>query len=132
MQFFENIFEIKYNSNIIPNWKKHDIFLEWANCQVFAYELLRYNWKTIPDFRSSELCIDKQYSFIVNSFKPLDILFFNDKQEFYGSHLWVYIWNNKIIHLSKSIWKPVIWELEQFNKNKKYQIFYELKGFYNI
>lgn len=113
---------IVYNSKIIPNWTKHDIIKNWANCQVFVYELLRFNGKKVPDLRSKELWEDNIYSKVIyNNFFPLDIFFFNKEPESWWAHLWIYIWDNKVLHISKDIWRPVIWELEKFKEIKKYE-----------
>lgn len=127
--YFMNIF---YNSKIIPNWTKYDIIKTWANCQVFSYELLRFNNKKIPDLRSSELWEDNIYSKVIfDDFKPLDILFFNSKTEYYWAHIWVYIWDNKVLHISKDIWYPVIWKIKDFENVEKYKFFLWAKRFFD-
>jgi hypothetical protein len=124
------IMEIKYNFKIIPNWWKYNILKTGSNCQVFSFELLRFNNKYVPDFRSSELWVDKEYSKIVKQYKPLDILFFNKDNNPYWAHLWVYIWWNKIVHNSKDIWKPIIWDIEEFKKYKNYNTIIWAKRFF--
>jgi len=123
---------IVYNSKIIPNETKYDIIKTWANCQVFSYELLRFNNKKIPNLRSKELWEDKTFSKVIyDNFIPLDILFFNSKDEYYGAHIWVYIWNNKVLHISKDIWYPVIWEVKDFKNIEKYNYFLWAKRFFD-
>lgn len=114
--------DIKYDSTNIPDWNQKDIRNTWANCQVYAYELLRYNNKSIPDYRSKELWEDTIYSTVVSwKYEPLDVLFFNKENNPYGAHLGVYIWDNKVLHNSKDIWKPAIFELDDFLRIEKYQ-----------
>ena len=116
--------DIPYNSKVIPNWMIHDIQLSWANCQVYAYEILRYNTIFVPDFRSRELWDDSEYSRVIPSeFEPLDILFFNKTNDPWGAHLGVYIWNNKVLHNSKDIWFPTIFDIEDFKKIHSYSCF---------
>ncbi|MDD3793732.1 MAG: cell wall hydrolase [Candidatus Gracilibacteria bacterium] len=123
---------IVYNSKIIPNETKYDIIKTGANCQVFSYELLRFNNKKVPDLRSKELWEDNIYSKVIfNDFKPLDILFFNSKSEYYGAHLGVYIGNNKVLHISKDIGYPVIWEIKDFQNVEKYKFFLGAKRFFD-
>jgi hypothetical protein len=113
--------DIKYNSKIIPDWKKHDIQLSWANCQVYAYEILRYNGLLVPDLRSSELWTCPNCSRIIScDYELLDILFFNETNDSWGAHLGVYIWDNKILHNSKDIGNPEIIDIWDFTKIKKY------------
>lgn len=50
-------------------------FTQGANCQLFAYEFLRYHGLEIPDFRSSELWGDQEYTCITVTLKPLDLIF---------------------------------------------------------
>lgn len=113
---------IKYNARIIPNGKKHDIEKTGANCQVFAYYLLRHHCLNVPDFRSSELWEDTQYSTEVSGdYQPLDLLFFHKENKSYGAHIAVYIGNNKVLHLSKKEGFPVVWDMDSFKEYPEYQ-----------
>lgn len=119
--FPKELMSVKYNGKIIPNGKTHNLLETGANCQVFAYHILRLNGFKVPDFRSSELWSDTEYSMVVNSdLQPLDILFFNKNENPFGAHLAVYIGSNKAIHLAKHIGKPVIWTIEAFLELEKY------------
>ncbi len=90
-----------------------------ANCQHFAYELLRHFGLTLPDFRSSELWKDTTYTKEVLEFKPLDLLLWNKTQEAWGAHVGVYLGDNKIIHLSKTVGATSIWSLEESQKHER-------------
>ncbi len=93
-----------------------------ANCQYFAYELLGHFGLAIPDLRSSNLWEDEEYTLKVESFEPLDILFFNKDSESYGAHLGVYIGSDKVIHLSKQVGYPTVWDLKDFQNNPNYKV----------
>lgn len=93
-----------------------------ANCQYFAYELLKHFGYNIPDLRSSDLWEDDIYTDKVVTFKPLDILFFSNSKDSYGAHLGVYIGFNKVLHLSKEVGYPTVWGLKDFQDNPKYKI----------
>jgi len=122
IKFPERYMDIVYNPSIVPDKKEKNIINTGANCQVYAYELLRYNNKNIPDYRSKELWEDTIYSNIVSwEYELLDVLFFNKENNPYGAHLGVYIWDNKVLHNSKDIWKPAIFELDDFLRKEKYQ-----------
>ena len=123
------IMDIKYNSKVFPNWEKHDYILNWANCQVYAYEILRYNWKHVPDLRSSEMWEDINYSKKVNKYTPLDLLFFNKNAESWWAHVWLYIWNNKVIHNTNKTWWVEIWDLELFKEYDEYKVLLWWKRF---
>lgn len=123
IKFPERYMDIVYNPSIVPDKKEKNIINTGANCQVYAYELLRFNNKNIPDYRSRELWEDTIYSNIVSwEYQPLDILFFNKELNPYGAHLGIYIWDNKVLHNSKDIWKSSIFELNNFKEIGKYKI----------
>ena len=122
---------IRYNPRIIPDGTAHQLLETGANCQVFAYALLKYNGKKVPDLRSMELWEDKEFSTVADHFLPLDILFFKKDKQPWGAHLGVYLDNNRVIHLSRKVGKPVIWNLSDFPKIPAYQVLIGGKRFYN-
>lgn len=127
------LFNISYNGKIIPNGEQHDMLEVGANCQVFAYYLLREHGFYVPKYRSSELWADTEFSeVILSNFQPFDILFFHKKQEAYGAHVAVYLGNNQAIHLSKRMNKPVIWSVESFYQYPEYQFLLGGKRFQKI
>jgi len=117
---------IVYNGRIIPNDIYHDIQITWANCQVYAYQLLRYNNMEVPDYRSKELWEDIKFSYEVKEFKPLDILFFNKIENPWWAHLGIYIWNNQVLHNSLDIGKPEVRDLDDFSINNKYKVLIQI------
>jgi len=122
--------EVPYNGRIIPNGKKHDLLASGANCQVFAYELLRYNGRVVPELRSSELWADTEYSSVVTApFQALDIAFIHKILEAWGAHIGVFVNEHEILHNAKSEGFPVIWPLEKFKEYDKYQVFIGAKRF---
>ncbi|MGB0523673.1 MAG: cell wall hydrolase [Flammeovirgaceae bacterium] len=120
---------INYNPRIIPNGETHDMQATGANCQVFAYALLRYNGKLVPDLRSKELWEDQAYSTLSEKLEPLDILFFKKDHQPWGAHLGVYVGENRVIHLSRKVGKPIVWELEEFALVPAYQVLIGAKRF---
>lgn len=124
--------DIQYNGRIIPNGQTHDIVNTGANCQVFAYQLLRYNELVVPDFRSSELWEDAEFSeLITENFHSLDLLFFHKKEEAYGAHIAVYLGENRAIHLSRKNGIPVVWEIATFLEQPAYSFLLGGKRFFN-
>jgi hypothetical protein len=125
------LMEIKYNGQIIPNGITYDIATTGANCQVFAYYLLRSNQLIVPEYRSSELWADMKFSKVItDNFELFDILFFHRVDEAYGAHIAIYLGNNQAIHLSKKIGKPVIWNINTFLEDPKYKFLLGGKRFY--
>lgn len=100
-----------------------------ANCQYFAYELLRHFNFIVPDLRSSNLWEDTEHTEEVSNLEPLDLLFFNKDNNSYGAHVGVYIGSNKVIHLSKEVGYPTIWDMEEFKKKNNYSCFIGAKRF---
>ncbi len=119
----EWLMNTSYNGRIIPNGKTHDIASTGANCQVFAYQLLRHYDLVVPDFRSSELWEDVEFSEIIQeNYEPLDVLFFSPTKEAYGAHIAVCIGEGQAVHLSKSVGKPIVWEIATFLQYPKYRV----------
>ena len=87
----QQFLDIPYNSSIYPGSKDSTNLEKGANCQVYAYTILRYFGYSIPDFRSSELWEDYEYSEQVYDLEPFDILFWNKTRNSYGAHIGIYI-----------------------------------------
>lgn len=95
-----------------------------ANCQQFAYELLRANGYAIGEMRSSELWTDaSDTALVTDELAPGDLLLFHFKPEAYAAHVAVYLGHSRAIHLAQRIGKPVIWTLDQFLADPLYRHF---------
>lgn len=116
-------FEVPYKGSHFPNSPKTNGLEGGANCQVFAYELLKYHGIDVPPFRSSDLWEDVEFTLQVSDLKPLDILLWNKNTASWGAHVGVYLGENQAIHLAKHIGFPVIWELEKFQEYEIYKHF---------
>ena len=116
-------FEVTYKGAHYPGSPKVNGLEGGANCQVFAYELLRHHGVTVPDLRSSDLWEDTQFTTQVTDLQPLDILLWNKTDNPWGAHVGVYLGENKVIHLSKANHTAVIWTLEEFLKQPAYTVF---------
>jgi len=114
---------VKYNALRIPGVKNQSNLNLGANCQLYAYEFLRYFGKHPPELRSSELWTDTKYTEKITEFKFLDLMLYNETEESYGAHVGVYIGNDMILHLSKEIGYPVIQEHKEMMLNRKYSYF---------
>ena len=122
--------DIQYNGKIIPNGKEHDLLVSGANCQVFAYQLLRDHGKYVPELRSSELWADQDYSEVVTgNYQALDIAFFNKTSEAWGAHVGVFMNDREILHLAKKEGNPVVWTIQQFLMSPLYRVMLGAKRF---
>ncbi len=119
-------FDVSYNLLAYPR-SKLKISRKKANCQLFIYNLLDHFGYKIPMFRSSEIWKDKKYTIKVGEPRPLDILLFNKTRNAYGAHLALYLGNDRIIHLSKKVGYPTVWNLNEFKKCARYKVLLGIK-----
>ncbi|MCI4667393.1 MAG: C40 family peptidase [Bacteroidia bacterium] len=123
-----DFFKIHYKGTIYPGVSFGNI-LEGANCQVFAYEVLKLNGISIPPLRSSELWEDSAYTTRVNEPKPLDLVLLHKEPKAYGAHVGLYWGEGRVLHLSKANRFPKIERLDDMLKLDKYKF---LIGFKRI
>jgi cell wall-associated NlpC family hydrolase len=94
-----------------------------ANCQAFAYALLRHFGRDVSDFRSSDLWEDTRETERVADLAPLDLVLFNRTADPYGAHVGVYLGGGRVIHLSQRVGKPAVWPIERFAREPGYEVF---------
>ena len=95
-----------------------------ANCQHFAYTVLRHYGYSIPDFRSSELWADREHTRTVDGpHETLDLLLWHDRADAWGAHVGLYVGDDHAVHLSKVIGVPAVWPLSAFSTLAAYRIF---------
>lgn len=92
-----------------------------ANCQQYAYSILRYFGFVVPDFRSSDLWDDKNYTKKCDVNTPLSLVLLNDNKDSYGSHVGLYLENGEVLHLSKKNNFPKIEKLYDLQKLEEYK-----------
>ena len=102
-----------------------------ANCQQYAYTLLRYFGREIPDFRSSDLWEDRLHTELVTDLQPLDLLLWNDRDQSWGAHVGLYLGDGQAVHLAQSIGRPVVWPLARFVDTPAYRVFIGAKRVLN-
>ncbi len=113
---------VPYSAECYPGAEGFSKLEKGANCQLFAYEIIRYYGGVIPDFRSSELWEDSEYTEFVNTYDLLDLLLFNSVDDSWGAHLGLYIGENKIMHLSREEGFAKIWSIDDFHNFDRYRI----------
>jgi cell wall-associated NlpC family hydrolase len=91
-----------------------------ANCQLFAYAVLRHFRITVPHCRSGELWEDEEYTVKVEQLESLDLLLLNPTSDSWGAHVAVYLGDTQLIHLSKAIGVPAITSLEELQRIPRY------------
>lgn len=93
-----------------------------ANCQNFAYELLRHFGRYVPNLRSSNLWDDAEYTTVADEYEPLDLLLFNRARNAWGAHVAVYVGGDQAIHLSRRIGFAAVWSIGQFTARPEYRV----------
>ncbi|MEU3459357.1 hydrolase [Streptomyces sp. NPDC006733] len=93
-----------------------------ANCQLFAYAVLRHFGLTPPPLRSSDLWEDTEATVRVQSFEPLDLLLFNATDDPYGAHVGVWVDDDAVLHLCAEAGRPAVWTLADFAARDRYRI----------
>jgi lipoprotein Spr len=92
-----------------------------ANCQSFAYALLRHFGRSVSPLRSSELWDDRRETQQVATLRPLDLVLFNGMAKAFGAHVGVYLGNGRAIHLSSRVGLPAVWTLDRFSREPGYE-----------
>jgi cell wall-associated NlpC family hydrolase len=115
---------VSYDGSRYPGAPNVTGVQDGANCQQFAYELLRRNGFSIADLRSSDLWEDScDTAMVTDNLQPGDLLLFHTTPEAWGAHVALYLGDDRAIHLAKHIGKPVIWKLAEFTDDPRYVCF---------
>ena len=104
---------------------------EGANCQLFAYEVLRYFGLAPPALRSSELWADTQTTALVAVAQPLDLVLFNAIDDAYGAHVGVWVSGGRVLHLCAETGRPAVWEMTEFAARQRYRVLIGIKRVVN-
>ncbi|GLR89621.1 hypothetical protein [Bradyrhizobium iriomotense] len=118
----ERFWHIRYDTAHDPNSPTLPDIESGANCQNFAYELLRHFGRYVPNLRSSNLREDTVYTVPVDDHQPLDLLLFNSTSVAWGAHIAVYVGNDRAIHLSRRVGVATVWPLAQFAQRPEYRV----------
>lgn len=95
---------------------------EGANCQQFAYELLRHFGFAVPDLRSSDLWDDTEHTTRADNLEPFDLLLFSPDGNAFGAHVGMYLGDGNVIHLSKEAGRPEVRDLTWFQNTPRYRV----------
>ncbi len=113
-------FEVRYEGSQIPAGDNG--LGRGANCQRYAYAVLRYFDIVLPPYRSSDLWADRVHTRLVEGeLRPLDLLLFGPDSNPYGAHVGLWTGPDGVLHLAKSVGLPAIWSLEQFAERSEYR-----------
>ena len=117
------LWDVRYDGSLVPGLEPASEPLLRANCQLFAYTLLRHFGRPLLTLRSSELWDDTTSTEVVTPpFEALDLLLFNATPEAWGAHVAVSLGGDQAIHLSKRVARPAVWSLERFAEEADYRV----------
>lgn len=92
-----------------------------ANCQHFAYEVLRYFGLNPLPLRSSELWADTETTVRVRAPHPLDLVLVNDSNRAWGAHVGVWVGDEGVLHLCAEVGRPAVWPMSEFAARQRYR-----------
>ncbi|TBG84518.1 peptidoglycan endopeptidase [Rhizobium leguminosarum] len=113
--------DVGYNGDHFPGARGVHGVDGGANCQQYAYSLLRHFGFELPDFRSSDLWNDTAHTAVSKDPKPFDLVLVNDEPRSFGAHVGLSLGQGLILHLSKRIGFPAIETLEQMQNRDEYR-----------
>lgn len=121
-----SFFTYKYNCAAYPG--SDSSVQNEANCQQFAYDVLKYFGYEIGDLRSDELWNDTIYTKKSETLQPLDLILVNKEDDPYGAHVGICIAEDKILHLTKKIGYPIVQSLSDLQTEPRYKYLVGIKS----
>ncbi|MEF3114773.1 cell wall hydrolase [Streptomyces chrestomyceticus] len=99
-----------------------------ANCQLYAYAVLRHFGHEVPPLRSAELWADTAATVRAEPPGPLDLVLFDAGQApgrppGYGAHVGVHLGPDQVLHLCKEAGRPAVWTYADFARRARYARF---------
>ncbi|WP_084775223.1 cell wall hydrolase [Streptomyces sp. MOE7] len=96
-----------------------------ANCQRYAYAVLRHFGLPVPPLRSAELWADERATVRAGEPRPLDLVLFDagpagDRPEGYGAHVGVHLGPDQVLHLCREVGRPAVWRYADFAARARY------------
>ncbi|MGF3133127.1 hydrolase [Streptomyces albidoflavus] len=92
-----------------------------ANCQLYAYEVLRHLGRPLPPLRSAELWADRVATREVSGPAPLDLLLYSRDGTAYGAHVGVWVAEDSVLHLCREVGHPALWHPDDFAARPRYR-----------
>lgn len=98
---------------------------EGANCQRYAYAVLRHHGLAVPPLRSSDLWADTGATLRTERPGPLDLVLFDGgpvpgRPPGYGAHVGVHLGPDRVLHLCREVGRPAVWRYADFAARPRY------------
>ncbi|UWU23575.1 hypothetical protein N2601_25300 (plasmid) [Rhizobium sp. CB3060] len=123
----ESFWHVAYNADHYPGAPGMMGVDGGANCQQYAYSILRHFGFSIPDFRSSDLWADQTFTRVSPVMVPLGLILVHSKPTSFGAHVGLCLGGGLILHLSRSIGVPAIETLEELRNRHEYRYLIGIK-----
>lgn len=121
------LWNVPYDASRHPGAPANGDLRQGANCQRFAYEVLRLFDISVPPHRSSELCDDPRFLHPdVAAIHPLDLVLFNAEPRAWGGHLAIYMDDDQLLHLCAEVGRPAVWSWADFASRPRYRTLVEV------
>jgi hypothetical protein len=105
-----------------PAVRARPALTEGANCQLFAYAVLRHHGLNPPELRSSELWEDDRHTTRVAVPRDLDLVLVNSTRDAWGAHMGVWAGHNEVLHLCAEVGVPAVWDMAEFATRPGYRV----------
>jgi len=113
--------EVRYAGERHPGAVAIDALAGGANCQLYAYAVLRHHGFLIPPVRSSELWSDvSSTQHVLAPYRLFDLLLVSDTAEAHGAHVGVFVSSDEVLHLCREVGVPAVWPLADFARRERY------------
>lgn len=113
--------DVGYNADHFPGAPGVTGVAGGANCQQYAYSLLRYHGFALPDFRSSDLWEDIEHTAVADRMEPFDLVLVHNTPHSWGAHVGLCVGEEDVLHLSKEIGAPAIETLGDMQQRDGYR-----------
>jgi hypothetical protein len=122
---FQNLpsryWQVPYVGARFPGAASRDELELGANCQLWAYAVLRHFSFDPSDFRSDDVWYDSTATRRVYDPRPLDLVLFNSDGDPYRAH--VGLWTgDAVAHLCREVGRPVVWAQSLFYARTRYSV----------
>jgi len=117
----ERFRDVRYNADHFPGAPDSNGVEGGANCQQYAFSLLRHYGFEIPNLRSSEVWSDTEHTRVSEHLTPFDLVLVHNKPESFGAHIGLGIGDGLILHLSRKIDAPAIETITEMQARDEYR-----------
>lgn len=116
------IWDVPYDGARHPRTATVDSARDGANCQLFAYAVLRVVGFEMGSHRSDELWDDTLDTAHVDDERLWDLVLVNRTPDAFGAHVGVDLGDRRVLHLCAEVGRPVVWTLDELTSRDRYAV----------